>query len=147
MIWLYWCLARVFGSHTLFIDFSLPFFFPLLYFSFSILFSASRLGEIWRLGYLTCATGSAYWQVDRMSLLKITSLNVQCCNTSEKLSQLLAGLRKSKTQVAFLQETHFRGDHIPKLTNGAFPTAYNSVSPISKSKGVSILLAISVLDF
>lgn len=76
-----------------------------------------------------------------MGLLKVTSLNVRGLNTPEKHSQLLADLQKCKTQVAFLQEMHFRGDRIPKLTNGAFPTVYHSISPISKSKGVSILMA------
>lgn len=79
--------------------------------------------------------------VDAMGLLKVTSLNVRGPNVPEKRSQLLTDLRKGKTQIAFLQETHFHGDRIPKLTNGAFPTAYHSISPISKSKGVSILEA------
>lgn len=76
-----------------------------------------------------------------MGLLKITSLNVRSLHTPEKCLQLLADLRKCKTQVAFLQETHFRGDSIRKLTNGTFPMVYHGVSPISKSKGVSNLLA------
>lgn len=79
-----------------------------------------------------------------MGHLKITSLNVRGLNVPEKRSQLLADLRRGKTHVAFLQETHFRADSIPRLTNGAFPMAYHSVSPISKSKGVSIILAGSV---
>lgn len=76
-----------------------------------------------------------------MGLLKVTSLNVKGLSAPEKCSRLLADLRKCKIQVAFLQETHFQGDRIPKLTNKAFPTEYHSPSPISKSKGVSILIA------
>lgn len=79
-----------------------------------------------------------------MGHLKITPLNVRGLNIPEKRSQLLADLRRGKTHVAFLQETYFRADSIPRLTNGAFPVAYHSVSPISKSKGVSIILARSV---
>lgn len=71
-----------------------------------------------------------------MGLLKFASLIVRGLNVPD--------LRKGRTQVAFLQETHFRGGSIPKLTNGAFPTVYHSVSLISKSKGVSILLVKSV---
>lgn len=63
-----------------------------------------------------------------MGLLKVTSLNVRGLSAPEKRSQLLANLRKSKTQVAFLQETHFRGDNVPKLTNKTFPTVYHCPS-------------------
>lgn len=72
--------------------------------------------------------------------LKELSLNTRGLNTPEKRSQLLANMRSSKADVVFLQETHFCSKNIPNLKNHSFPHSYHATSPISKSKGVSILL-------
>lgn len=79
-----------------------------------------------------------------MGHLKVTSFNVRGLNVPEKCSWLLADLWKCKTQVAFLQEMHFRNDTVPRLTNRDFPLAHHSPSPVTKSKGVSILIVKSV---
>lgn len=62
-------------------------------------------------------------------------------NIPEKRSQLLYALRKDKIHTAFLQETNFCSDNIPKLHNHHFPTVYHATTDVSKSKGVSILLS------
>lgn len=49
-----------------------------------------------------------------------------------------------RSQIVFLQETHFHARKILKLSNKAYPVVYYSPSPISKAKGVSILLERSV---
>lgn len=73
--------------------------------------------------------------------LKLVSWNVKGLNVPEKHSSCLAELWRQRPQVAFLQETHFQADKIPKLHSKHFPTVYHSVSPSTKSKGTSILLA------
>lgn len=50
-------------------------------------------------------------------------------------------LQKSKIQIAFIQETHFRSDNIPKLYNHYFPTVYHASTDDSKTKGVAILIS------
>lgn len=73
--------------------------------------------------------------------IKLISLNVKGLNTPEKRSQLLLSMQRNKADIMFLQETHFHTDSTPKLRNHYFPTAYHSTNLLSKSKGVSILLA------
>lgn len=41
----------------------------------------------------------------------------------------------------FLQETHFKTNHIPRLTDSYFNEAHHATNNVSKSKGVSILLS------
>lgn len=50
-------------------------------------------------------------------------------------------MQKNKADVIFIQETHFRNDSIPKLTNRYYPMTYHATDQTSKSKGVSILIA------
>lgn len=75
------------------------------------------------------------------SLLKIVSLNAKGLNTPEKRSKLLLTMYRSKADIIFLQETHFRSNATPKLQNYRYPTAYHATNPLHKSKGVSILIA------
>lgn len=67
--------------------------------------------------------------------------NARGLNTPEKRSQLLLLLQKTKAQIVFLQETHFRSDNIPKLHNSFYPTVYHASNTGSKTKGVTILFS------
>lgn len=73
--------------------------------------------------------------------VKLYSSNIRGLNTPEKRSQLLLLLQKAKADVIFLQETHFRSDSIPKLSNSYYNTVYHATNKDSKSKGVSILIS------
>lgn len=75
------------------------------------------------------------------SQVKFCSLNMRGLNIPEKRSKLLHTLRQNKVQIAFIQETHFRSDNIPTLSNHHFPTAYHATNEEYKTKGVSILIA------
>lgn len=46
---------------------------------------------------------------------------------------------KSKADIIFIQETHFKTESIPKLSNFHYPTVFRATNTISKMKGVSIL--------
>lgn len=78
------------------------------------------------------------------SQVRLTSLNVKGLNVPGKRSRLLRDLTKMWSQIVILPETYFHYSKIPKLSNRAFPVVYHSPSPISKAKGVNILLARSV---
>lgn len=73
--------------------------------------------------------------------LKCLSLNVKGLNLPEKRSQVLSSLTTHRAHFIFLQETHFRSDAIPKLSNHIYRTAFHSTNPESKTKGVSILVS------
>uniref|UniRef100_A0A8C5MTU0 Reverse transcriptase domain-containing protein n=1 Tax=Leptobrachium leishanense TaxID=445787 RepID=A0A8C5MTU0_9ANUR len=73
--------------------------------------------------------------------LQLYSLNVRGLNIPEKRSRLLRDLHSSKIAVAFLQETHFRADSVPKLGNSNFPVRFFSNYSVSKSRGVAILFS------
>lgn len=75
------------------------------------------------------------------SQVKFCSLNIRRLNTPEKRSQLLHTLKQNKIHIAFIQETHFRSDNIPKLSNHHYPTVYHASNDESKTNGVSILIA------
>lgn len=75
------------------------------------------------------------------SQVKLCSVNIQGLNTPKKRSQLLYSLQKSKTHIAFIQETHFRSDNIPKLGNRHYPTVFHASNVTSKTKGVTILIS------
>ena len=72
---------------------------------------------------------------------KITTYNVRGLSTPQKRRRLMGDLKRDATQIAFIQETYFRKDAVPKLYNKDFPWAYHATSPIAKSKGVSILIS------
>lgn len=73
--------------------------------------------------------------------VKLYSLNIYGLNTSGKRSQLLLTLQKTKVDMVFLQETHFRSDNIPKLHSSFSSAAYHASNDESKSKGVSVLIS------
>lgn len=71
---------------------------------------------------------------------RVISHNIRGLNIPEKRSTLLRELRKGKPHFVFLQETHFKTGHIPKLTNTYFTEAYHATNDTAKTKGVSSLL-------
>lgn len=68
--------------------------------------------------------------------LKITSLNRRGLNTPKKRRMLLHDLKKSHTDIAFIQETHFKTDKSPALQNRSFSRVYHSTNSHSKSRGI-----------
>lgn len=73
--------------------------------------------------------------------LKCISLNAKGLNLPEKRTQVLSSLTKHKAHFIYLQETHFRSDSIPKLSNHVYQSAFHATNPISKTKAVSILIS------
>lgn len=76
-----------------------------------------------------------------VSKIKVMSLNAKGLNIPEKRRMLLDDLKRSNTDIAFIQETHFKTNRLPYLQNRHFPVAYHSMNPRAKSKGVSILIS------
>lgn len=79
-----------------------------------------------------------------MSTLKICSFNVRGINAVTKRSQILYSLHKQNVGIAFLQEMHFRSDHIPNIQNRYYPTWYRDTYTYCKSRGVSITIHKSI---
>lgn len=71
----------------------------------------------------------------------VISHKVRGLNIPEKRVSLLRELKKGRPQFVFLQETHFRTNQVPKITNAYFPTAYHATNDLAKTKGVTILLS------
>lgn len=76
-----------------------------------------------------------------MEETRITSINAKGLNVPEKWKMLLNELKRSRTDVAFVQETHFKTGGLQFLHNRFFPCAYHAHNQTSKSKGVSILIS------
>lgn len=49
-------------------------------------------------------------------------------------------MQRFKSDVAFIQEKHFRDDKVPILKSQSFPMVYHATNQKVKSRGVSILL-------
>lgn len=77
----------------------------------------------------------------KQNSIKCISLNTKGLNIPEKRSQLLLYIRRLKGDIVLLQETHFRSDNIPKLTDRYYPTVYHATNPQAKTKGVTILIS------
>lgn len=71
----------------------------------------------------------------------IISHNVNGLNIPEKRTKLLKELKKANPAIVYLQETHFKNNNIPKLTDGHFTKAYHATNPTAKTKGVTILFS------
>lgn len=69
----------------------------------------------------------------------LISHNVNSLNIPEKRTKLLRQL-KVNLSIVYLQETHFKHQNIPKLTNNLFTKAYHATNPLAKTKGVTILI-------
>lgn len=54
---------------------------------------------------------------------------------------LIDDLKRTHTDIAFIQETHFKANKLPYLQCKLFPRTYHSTNPTAKSKGVSILIS------
>lgn len=74
-----------------------------------------------------------------MEVVNVLSLNAKGLNIPEKRRMLLQDLHHKKTDVDFIQETHFRDGRLPILKNTFFLVVYHSTSKSTKSRGVSIL--------
>lgn len=74
----------------------------------------------------------------------MTLLNARGLSTPEKRSWLLADLKRSGPHFAFLQETYFRRDSVPKLYNRDFLWVYHAPSPTPKSKRHSVVTLINI---
>lgn len=70
----------------------------------------------------------------------VISHNVQGLNIPEKQTTLLREIKKGKPHFVMLQETHFKTDHVPKLTDSTFTRAFHATNDHTKTKGVSILV-------
>ncbi|CAH2249572.1 Hypothetical predicted protein [Pelobates cultripes] len=76
--------------------------------------------------------------------LSLWSNNVRGLNVSERRSHLLHSLGAARTSIAFLQETHFRGESAPTLKDASFPQGYFADHQTAKKAGVAILFAHTV---
>lgn len=76
-----------------------------------------------------------------MEELNFTSYNIRGLNTNIKRKAILGELKKSRTNVAFIQETHLKkgGRHI--FNEHWFPHTYNSYAHNTRAKGVAIWIS------
>lgn len=71
----------------------------------------------------------------------VISHNIKGLKVPEKRTTTLRELKKGRLNFAFLQETHFKTNQIPKRTNSFFTEAYYATNGCTKSKEVSILVS------
>lgn len=71
----------------------------------------------------------------------VISHNVRGLNVPERRSSLLRELKKGRPHFVFLQETHFRTHHVPRLSNSHFPGVFHVTNNDSKLKGVTIFVS------
>ncbi|CAJ1058984.1 unnamed protein product [Xyrichtys novacula] len=76
--------------------------------------------------------------------LKIASLNVNGLSNPVKRSRVLAKMRKDKSQVIFLQETHMTNSEHKKLSNFGYSNTYYSSCKNSRKRGVVIMISNSL---
>ena len=76
--------------------------------------------------------------------LKIASLNVNGLRNPVKRSRVLAKMRKDKSQVIFLQETHMSKQEHEKLKKFGYTNTYYSSCKNSRKRGVAIMIANSL---
>lgn len=70
-----------------------------------------------------------------MEVINVISLNAKGLNVPEKRLMLLQDVHCLKSDVAFVQETHFRDKKLPILKNRSFPMDYHSTNLTAKSQG------------
>lgn len=123
-------------------------------FSSGCLFSYNCSSEIYSRVFTCSLTSASYrvplsgsvrgWIMAYSSLgrnLTVVSHNIRGLNIPEKRSTLLRELKKGRPHFAFIQETHFKTNNIPRLTDSYFIEAHHSTNTLTKSKGVSILIS------
>lgn len=71
----------------------------------------------------------------------VISHNTKGLNIPEKRTAILKELRKGRPRFVFLQETHFKTNQVPKLTDSYFTQAFHATNDLAKSKGVSIFIS------
>lgn len=76
-----------------------------------------------------------------MGTISIMSINPKGLNIPEKRRILLQDLKRSRIDIAFVQETHFKENSLPFLRNRSFPIGYHATNPFAKTRGVSILIS------
>lgn len=76
--------------------------------------------------------------------LKITSLNVNGLNHPVKRSKVLAKLKREKSQITFIQETHLSKHEHEKLKKFGYSNTYFSTCRNSRKRGVATLISNSV---
>lgn len=82
-----------------------------------------------------------------MEVLNVTLLNAKGLNTPEKRRMLLHDLQCLKSDIAFIQETHFRDNKVLLLRSESLPMVYHATNQSAKSRGVSILISGRVPGF
>lgn len=75
-----------------------------------------------------------------MATLHVSSYNVRGLCSPHKRSKLWWELKRLKSQVVFLQETHFTPQSLPRLPKHLFNQWFISTSPTPKSKGTAIAI-------
>lgn len=71
----------------------------------------------------------------------VISHNTKGLNIPAKRTALLRELKKGRPRFVFLQETHFKTQQVPRLTDTFFTQAYHATNDLTKSKGLSILVS------
>lgn len=78
--------------------------------------------------------------MQNMQEIKITSFNVNGVHNPIKRSKILSKLKKGKTHIAFLQETHLNEIEHRKLGRLGYKHVYSSSHKVSSKRGVAILI-------
>jgi len=76
--------------------------------------------------------------------LKIASLNVNGLSNPVKRSRVLTKMRKDKSQIIFLQETHMSKPEHEKLKKFGYSNTYYSSCKNSRKRGVVIMISNSL---
>ena len=76
--------------------------------------------------------------------LKIASLNVNGLSNPVKRSRVLAKIRKDKSQIIFLQETHMSNSEHEKLKKFGHSNTYYSSCKNNRKRGVAIMISNSL---
>lgn len=78
--------------------------------------------------------------MQNMQGIKVTSFNVNGMHSPIKRGKILSKLKKEKTQIAFLQETHLNEIEHTKLGRLGFKYVYSSSHKSANKRGVAILI-------
>lgn len=73
--------------------------------------------------------------------LKVLSLNVNGLGNPVKRAKIMTKLKKEKTQINFLQETHLSKAEHEKLKKFGLKNTYYSSHPSGRKRGVAILMS------
>lgn len=79
--------------------------------------------------------------MSRSDSLKITSLNVNGLRNATKRSKVFAKLKKDKSQVAMLQETHMSNEEHNKLRRYGYLNSFYSSCKNSRKRVAAIMMS------